>query len=260
MPIRLQGPLGPQRRLRPAAGCAVCIDGFNSTARCEITNGGPAGAFEMSRVSVFRTDATIAATGGMHGRFNSGAPRGWTCRGSSGASRFEMAVVNAAVVLAVSPAYAIGAGHVGRVSVVFHTLESVVAQRLRAFSGDGGTVAEIGAPGTAVLGYTGPAGSDDFEIGNENPTATRPMTWGAVLACAGSDTLAWSTAQMQAILDNIRANCGRITTAVPSETFRFNAPDCFPPASWVGASGGTASVQGSDTSLIVRERFKPIFM
>lgn len=255
---------GAVSRSHPFGGapCGVCVDGFNNTTRYEdLAAASAPGAAVMSRVTVFRILALPTATQSIMSRVLTSAPRGWDVRGAAGPI-VNMFVVNAALGGVASPNFVPVAGNVGKTMVLFHTADATTAQLLKAFSGAGGTIAEIGAPGTALVGYTGPNVADHFAIGNSNaPTGnTRPFAWGSVFAVAGSDTTAWSVAQMQAILDDVRANCGRITVATPGEAFRYNAPDVFPPNTWPAAAGATLTLQGATQSLVVRTRCAPVFL
>jgi hypothetical protein len=259
MADRALGLLGPRKRLLASRGCCVGIRGWNSTTRYEITNGGAGGSSEMSRVMVFRVDTLPAVFQIIVGRGTiGGAGSGWEGRVSSGA-RIQWIVVTAAAT-ATAPEAQLVAGHVGQVIIAFCTL-SVIGGRFKAFWTPGGTVTEVGAPGTAVAAYTPSVATEDYTMGarSSGGVATLPCVDLTLISMAGADATVWTTPQMQAIADDVRANCGRIQTATPGETFRFNADDVFPPANWAGDAGGTATILGATQSLVVRTKFNPVY-
>lgn len=261
---RLHGPLGPMRRLVGPMGCCRGILGWNGTTRYEIANAGAPGAAEMSRVSVFRVDTVgINSTNVVmaRGTIGAAATSGWEHRVLNAGDMVQWAVINTALATILSPGYAIVAGDQNKIIISFMTLDATVAQLLKAFHAPGGVVTELGAPGTACVGYTPAVATDDFAIGCRPTSGTPagPCDDLTLIAQAGSDTNVWTAVEMQAIVDNILANCGRIETAVPGETFRFNANDVEPPANWVGDAGGTAVLLGAVQASVARVRFVPVY-
>lgn len=254
MADRLQGPLGPRRRLLSPSGCGACIAGFNGSTRYEMADSGPAGSTTMSRVVAYRLDVLTGVAAVFHQRFRA-TVRGWrqTWLGANGPS---FGVITAAIALASSPTFVHAAADVGKVWFHFGTFDGAA---VRAFRTSARVVSEVGG-GTLAIGYTMPSAVDDYAIGAQGTSdgAAQPLTGAAVLGTAGSDTAQWTLAEMQAIVDDAIANCGRIG-AVPGESFRWLARDVVPPAAWTGQSGGTLTLLGAVQAQVVRQKFQPVY-
>lgn len=236
------------------AAQAVGINGWNGTARYEEANAGPPGTTTMSRVVVFRLTGITGGNQSLIGRGSEPtAARGWVIdiNASTTLRGIVTSVTPAAVV---TPTYTLVAGDVDKILVLFLVL---AAGTVRLYQQTATVVAEIGT-GTACVGYTAPAAGDDFMIGN-NQAVNRPAAQTRILSAAGSDTAAWTLPEMQAIADSIRANAGRIETATPSEIFRYNANDVTPPGTWTADAGSNLAAAGSDTGLLNKVSFTPVF-
>lgn len=253
MADRLQGPLGPERRLR-AARKMVGLQGWNGSTRYEQTNAGPAGSAAMSRIVAFLVNAVPNSNQSptLRGQEPIGA-RGWAIDITS-AAVLRFIVTSGVPAAVVAPTYTIVGGDQARVIIFGGSFDGATA---RAYIRTAGTMAQIGA-GTAGVGYTPPDASDDFRIGNGEALA-RPCDDIAICCEAGSDTTVWSGAQFQTISDDIVANF-RIATATPGELFRYNADRADPPAGvWVADAGSNLSPLGATLANVVKVRFSPTF-
>lgn len=252
--LKTFGALSSIHPFGPSTGM-VGLNGWNGSTRYEQTNAGPAGAGTMSRVVIFRADAVPNVFNGLmqRGGFPAVAA-GWFLDITNGAA-IRFGVANGVPTSVVAPTYTIVAGDVGKVFCVFGINDG--AGFLRLYQSTAGVVAQVGA-GTAIVGYTGAAAGDDFMVGNAQ-NLVRPATQVTIVSVAGSDTAAWTLAQMQAICDDVRASY-RISQATPGETFRYNARNAAPPAgNWLASAGADLTPLGAVFASVLKQQFPPVF-